>query len=359
MPLVHEKLYIFLYEAVHVIEFAPEEAPRSRNADETDLMVLHALQIAPRASWAEIGAAIGVAPTTVARRWLQLAERGEAWITAYVASPYSRLSLVHIDVEAGIAEQAVRTLGRLSALVTIDEVSGTRPLLATLVAPSTERMATALRRIRGVPGVLSCDAVLSTSVLAHGSRWRLDALDPEQVAVMQRVAGVSRSAPMPHIDDFDRELVRTLRVDGRASATELAQRLSVSVNTVRRRIGRLLDSGWLTMRCDLSAAVSGHEVVAYLWFRVPPEELVAAGEAIAALPERRTVATLAGRHNLLVIAWLHRPEDLPGLEVRISEACPSAVVDDRSVALRKIKHVGRVLGPDGRVVEVVPIDEFA
>ena len=334
-------------------------ADRSRGTDEVDLTILHALQIAPRATWAEIGAAIGVAPTTVARRWANLESGGRAWIAAYVASPYSRLVFVRIDVAPARSAEAVAGLCARSALVTLDEVAGARSLLGTLVAPSTSAMSHELHALRAVDGVSVVEPVVSTTVVAHGSRWRLDALDPEQERRMRRVAVPLTGAPVPQIDETDRALVRALAVDGRVSATDLATRLDVSVNTARRRVARLLESGWLSLRCDLSTAISGHETLVYLWLRLPPGDLAAAMAAIADLPDRRMVATLAGRHNLLVNAWFHRPEDLLDFEVRIARLCPTALIDDRTIVLRKIKHIGRVLDADGRAVDLVPLPDFA
>ncbi|MDH6109724.1 DNA-binding Lrp family transcriptional regulator [Kitasatospora sp. MAP12-15] len=46
---------------------------------EDDLALINALQLRPRASWTVLGAALGVDPVTVARRWNRLARRGEAW----------------------------------------------------------------------------------------------------------------------------------------------------------------------------------------------------------------------------------------------------------------------------------------
>jgi hypothetical protein len=49
---------------------------------EEDRLLVDALQIAPRASWAAIGEVIGMAPITAARRWQRLADNGTAWVTA-------------------------------------------------------------------------------------------------------------------------------------------------------------------------------------------------------------------------------------------------------------------------------------
>ncbi|MFI9029549.1 AsnC family protein [Streptomyces sp. NPDC053560] len=46
---------------------------------EDDLALIHALQLRPRASWTELGRALGVDPVTVARRLNRHGQRGMAW----------------------------------------------------------------------------------------------------------------------------------------------------------------------------------------------------------------------------------------------------------------------------------------
>ncbi|MFJ5195310.1 AsnC family protein [Streptomyces sp. NPDC088394] len=52
-----------------------------RALDDVDQALVHALQIAPRAGWNEIGAVLGLDAVTVARRWHRLTDAGAAWIS--------------------------------------------------------------------------------------------------------------------------------------------------------------------------------------------------------------------------------------------------------------------------------------
>lgn len=47
---------------------ATDDLRGSGTVSELDLKLIHALQINPRASWAQVGALLGVDPSTVARR---------------------------------------------------------------------------------------------------------------------------------------------------------------------------------------------------------------------------------------------------------------------------------------------------
>ena len=48
----------------------------SNTLDEFELELIHALQLRPRAEWAELAHPLGVSSATVARRWRSLRERG-------------------------------------------------------------------------------------------------------------------------------------------------------------------------------------------------------------------------------------------------------------------------------------------
>src|SRR5438128_7915967 len=48
---------------------------------ETDLALVEALQVAPRAPWTSLGAALGISAATAAQRWARLAATGSAWVT--------------------------------------------------------------------------------------------------------------------------------------------------------------------------------------------------------------------------------------------------------------------------------------
>ena len=93
-----------------------------------------------------------------------------------------------------------------------------------------------------------------------------------------------------------------LSQDSRTSAIVLARRLSVSVNTVRRRLEQLTANRWLRVRCDVTRAASRNAAALTCWLRVPPAEVPHAAGAIATLPQVRLVTTVTGAEDLVVMA---------------------------------------------------------
>lgn len=324
--------------------------------DELDLQIVHALQIAPRASWTDIGGVLGLAPTTVTRRWEALTRSGNAWITAYVAGTHSRVAFVHLRTEPHSRATVSRDLNHASGTITIDEVTGDFDTMVIVGAPSLSTLHQRIRAICRTEGVQASNVMLSTHLLVDGSRWRMDALSKQQVALLGELEPAGPKPPARKIDPLDRDLALLLDVDARMPAAALAARLGVSTNTVRRRLAHLIDSGWLTLRCDATRSVSGHELCVMLWLTVPPEQLLDCARTLAAQPEIRFIATIAGRNNLSTMVWLRKPEDLPPFEQRIAGFCPRAQVTNRTITLRAVKQVGRIFDDEGRVENAVPLD---
>ncbi|BBC29602.1 hypothetical protein SGFS_008960 [Streptomyces graminofaciens] len=108
---------------------------------EVDLELIHALQLQPRAAWAELGRTLGVDAVTTSRRFGRLADRGEIWVGV---SPGPRLfeqlcvAFAEIDCTAGAALSVASTLAGHPHAVTVERSADTHRLLATL-ATSTWR----------------------------------------------------------------------------------------------------------------------------------------------------------------------------------------------------------------------------
>lgn len=67
--------------------------------DEQDLALLHALQIAPRLSWADAARVLGPTPATLAGRWERLRSQGMAWVTVHVGRLRNvTVAFVELDV---------------------------------------------------------------------------------------------------------------------------------------------------------------------------------------------------------------------------------------------------------------------
>ncbi|MBF6960604.1 Lrp/AsnC ligand binding domain-containing protein, partial [Acinetobacter baumannii] len=120
-------------------------------------------------------------------------------------------------------------------IVSIDETTGDRDLLLTVVAPDLPTLSDmVIDWIGGLRGVHGSRSALVTSVVIGSNSWRIDALSKTE-KILARGPRPGELWMLPP-DDLDRELAQSLAVDGRTSATSLARTLDVAASTLHRRL---------------------------------------------------------------------------------------------------------------------------
>lgn len=333
--------------------------------DELDRGVVHALQIHPRAPWTLVGDVLGVNPVTVARRWQRLEEAGLAWVTAYPRLSDSRIvvtGIVEVDTEPGVAEDVARALAAEHAVANVKITAGGRDVVTAVQTRDLDELAHLTSRLfQQTPGVRATRTHVSTGVPTEGSRWRLRSLDAAQCTRIEAShasdippdAGTGNSAPW---DSLDAQILELLSSDGRMSIRALATATGVGLTTVRRRLQSLLASR-VSLRCDLARPLSGWPLSAVYFASVPAQYLEETSRVLSGVREVRSCAITAGPHNLVIDVWLRALADVHTFEAHLSRRLPRLVIDDRSVVLRTVKHMGRLLDRDGRCVGVVPLRE--
>ncbi|ALJ20353.1 Lrp/AsnC family transcriptional regulator [Microbacterium sp. No. 7] len=325
--------------------------------DEIDLRIIHALQIAPRAPWRRLAGPLEISTATLTRRWSDITRRGDARITAY-ANPrrIGGAAMLEVSCTPSAVEEVAAAIARARQAATVREMSGSADLLVSVRTRSVAEAAAFIRGLRNLSGVQRIQSNVVTRLFATAAQWRLNALTPAQIRAVHALAPTPPREPPRPLAELDERIVRALGRDGRASATLLAQELGISLNTVRRRLQPLFESGTVEIRCDISPAVAEREALAAFWLRVPPERLIATAQAMTNAPSIRAVFTLTGPCNLFLVAWLRHPSELPDFETQLVRLAPGIIVGDRAVQLRVLKLAGRLLGDDGRVTEVIPMD---
>lgn len=107
-------------------------------------------------------------------------------------------------------------------------------------------------------------------------------------------------SPYRQLDDTDRQIVDFLRRDGRMAYREIARQLGVSEGMVRKRVGRLLGSGWIRIVAMSDALQLGVPILATTYAKVSPHALKRVTARLAANHETRYVAVGVGSCNLVV-----------------------------------------------------------
>ncbi|MER5495279.1 Lrp/AsnC family transcriptional regulator [Streptomyces sp. NPDC002490] len=329
--------------------------PPAPTLDELDLALVNALQIAPRASWTQLAAALEVDAATVARRWDRLRASGNAWVTAYPYEDSGVGALVEIDCATGRKDAVAKALAADPHTATVEHTAGGRDLLITVMAADFGSLsAYVVDRLGNVPGIAASRTHLMTRAYTDGSHWRLRSLTRSQQDALtaSRRAATGASGPL----SSHRELVIAMGEDARTPVGELAARLGVSVNTASRRLTRLIESGQLRLRCDMARSLSGSPISVTFFGVVAPDHLDSTARELAKLPETRQCSGTAGPQNLVATVWVASLLDAQNLEVSLATRLPHLRITDRAVALRTVKLVGKLLDEDGRARGHVPID---
>ncbi|MEU4159382.1 Lrp/AsnC family transcriptional regulator [Actinoplanes sp. NPDC026670] len=333
------------------------DAPESVTLDELDYQLVTALQLAPRADWQRIGAALGVDGSTVARRWNRLYRSGHAWISclpAQLAIPSVVMAIIEVDCVAGRLPEVAADLADDVNIVTLEHVTGARDLLVQAAFTDHVQLGRYLSlRLGRLPGVASSRTQIAVTVHTEGSRWRLDRLsDPARQALTGDRAQTWSGRVFT---DEDIRLFQALSEDPRQPAVQLAEKTALSPTTVRRRLDRLDAERSITYRCEVARYVSGYPISVSLWCTLPPAETQRTVSRLSGMRETRFCATLSGSANLLVVVWLRAVQDIAAFETRLAVQVPELTITDRAVALWVLKLGGHLLDPHGRNLRSVPL----
>jgi DNA-binding Lrp family transcriptional regulator len=331
----------------------------SARLDEVDRRIVHALQIHPRAPWRLVGEVLAIDPVTAARRWQRMERDRLAWVTAYPRLADARnavTAVVEIDSRPGAGEQVAETIAAQPRALNVKVTAGGRDLVVSVQSPTLDELARFIAlQIATVPGVTATRTHLVTAMPTEGSSWRLRSLDADQRHRLERAAatpaGPVRDATW---DAVEARMLALLSSDGRMPIRRIAEELGTSVTTAGRRLRQLVGTR-ISLRCDVARPVSGWPLSAVYFASAPADKLREISQALAALAEVRSCAITAGPHNLVIDVWLRGLPDVHNLEAHLSARLPLRVAD-RAVVLRTVKHMGRLLDPDGRCRGVVPLD---
>jgi DNA-binding Lrp family transcriptional regulator len=322
------------------------------SVDETDLELINALQVMPRASWETLGRALTLDSATVARRWKRLHDAGFAWVTCGVGPPrHNAFCMAYVEIECvpGELDNVQNAFAEQPEVVYIHHVTGPRGLLVVVARRSPALISEYIRdAIEPMPGIRTYHAEIRTAGYVEASRWRLRSLDPSQQRALDSRADPEQALSSMRLDTVDQRIYQLLHEDGRMPFATLAERAGISEPTARRRVNRLLNHNILRLRCDMAQSISGWPVSAVLWANIPPQHLENAVRSLSAVPQVRLCCSLTGSRNLLLMVWLHTLDALPRLEKTLCERAQELTIVDRSICLHTVKQLGRLLDRDGR-----------
>ncbi|MBB3728448.1 Lrp/AsnC family transcriptional regulator [Nonomuraea dietziae] len=282
--------------------------------DVLDRRLVAALQVSPRASWGEIGRAVGEHERTVARRLQRLITDGAVQVTAIyddLRSGHGRPVHLHVQVRAGMSAMVADALASRPDTRSVYSVTGAADIGAELVAPSRAALHEILNvEVHGIDGV----AGTQTQVVLHTFRtvaeWHAPYLTDEEIELLRPPLPDVVLPDQDGLSPLESEVAELLVADGRIAFTSIAERTGISVPTARRRVASLLERRVLLLRAEVEPSLLGLEVEAQLWLRVRPHGLDQVGETLKRHPGVRYCAATSGTYTMLVQVAVAHEADL-------------------------------------------------
>ncbi len=119
-----------------------------------------------------------------------------------------------------------------------------------------------------------------------------------------------------HLAELDEQIIALLQADGRRSAAEIARVLGSTRGTIHRRIQRLVDEQFITIRAFAVSRNIGLPVHLFFALRVAFEQLNLVAKSIADFKELRWVAVTSGQRNVLAEGFFSSTEHLNAFVTR-------------------------------------------
>jgi DNA-binding Lrp family transcriptional regulator len=329
-----------------------------RMVDTLDLQIIHALQIHPRVSWAQLGRVLRVDPSTISRRWSTLTKERQVWTSCFAGAGARSQeptvsALVEIRCAPGRRGDVIAELARQGPIFSVHCTSGPRDLYIMITTHSLLSMDRYIdEHISVTPGIVGTRTHYLRTVFLEGSGWRLQALADDQVKALHHLRP---SDPPTERKAAYRDIIDALGTDVRRTTAELQRELGRSLSVVSRDIDALLAASWVRWRVDFAHTLLGWSAGAVLWLNVQHPDLERIVASFRQLNQVRFCASVTGEANLAVFLWLHNLQELDDIESKLGAVFPRVLIKDRWIVPRIAKRTGYILDLDSRRLRYVPV----
>lgn len=150
------------------------------------------------------------------------------------------------------------------------------------------------------------------------------------------------------MDQLDWRIIERLQKDGRTPYTTIAAELNLAEGTVRNRVARLLEEGYVRFSAVLNPERLGKRTMAVVGIRVHGDAGPQVAEALKSWPEVRYAAFCAGEYDLIVQVVLDSNEELFHFLTGKLRELPGVAASDTSLILRTCKESEDWLPRPGR-----------
>jgi DNA-binding Lrp family transcriptional regulator len=272
--------------------------------DDVDHQLVELLGTSGRTTNRVLASKVGLTEATVAARLRRLADGDVLTVRPqfdWVAAGFTVHALVFLRVK-GIASTVAHALAQLRDVHSVSVLLGDHDVLLSVVSPSPATLHELVAELLERADVVALHVEQTVDFLRYEMRT-------SKLPVNGEVSVDDFPAPAIALDDLDRDIIATLRLDGRASFRKIAQKVGVSDGTVGGRVRKLADAGLMRIRA-FHGLSDRHRIIALVLVSVARP--VETARTLVDLPQVTTCATTTGSSNLLVfisgpsISEIHR-----------------------------------------------------
>jgi DNA-binding Lrp family transcriptional regulator len=309
--------------------------PRGRAAiDDLDRRLTERLWIDGRESTRSLARALEVSEATVATRLRRLERDGAMRVVAvtdFERFGYPVLGFVAVSVAGRSAADVAHDIARVPVVISVSVTIGTHPVMAVVLARSTAELGDVVaREVAGVPGVTAVRTDVGVTVRHFEFNWG---------ALATPVGPAGSVPPITGLDELNAAILAALQHDARTSNRRIAQALDVNEGTVRARLKRLEDEGFVRIQAIADFEAFGGLSAAVVGVRVAGGEMAAVERSLAGLPENMLLARTVGGWNFVAITVARSREALLRTVLEEIPAIPHVHEVDVMEIATSTKHV--------------------
>jgi Lrp/AsnC family transcriptional regulator for asnA, asnC and gidA len=263
-----------------------------------------------RASYADLGAHVGLSGDAVRDRLRRLGDRGVVQVVGSVSAPMLGLdsfALIGITVD-GSGHAVAQRLSELPNADLVVQTAGIFDVVVELVCrDDIDLLAVLDEHIRTIPGVGTCNVMVYLSVGKYTPGGPRNAL----IAAARDPRG-PEGPRLADLSESDRALIALLQENGRATYQQLASVSGLNYASARRRVKRLLDEGIVHVATIVNPLVYSHRTMAGVGINIsgPIPPVV---DAIAELPQVEMIVVTTGRYDAVLEVSCRDRQDLAEL----------------------------------------------
>ena len=139
------------------------------------------------------------------------------------------------------------------------------------------------------------------------------------------------------MDKLDMNIIEALREDGRITSTKLSSKFSVNEGTIRNRIKKLIDSGFLSVKGLINPSLVADKNVITVGINISSsKDLIDVAKKIANIPSVHSVLIASGKYDIIIELFIETSKYADFLTKELS-CIESVTSTDSFISLNCIK----------------------